>query len=102
MLAKLKNQDDYREEIREKARTRRLELNLTQSGLAKRSGVSLGSVKRFESTGEISLSSLLDIALALGCLEDFEMLFQQKAGRQIDLFSNTKSSKPKRKRGTKQ
>jgi transcriptional regulator with XRE-family HTH domain len=44
---------------------KRLDKNPTQEGLAKRSGVSLGSLKRFESSGHISLESLLKLALVL-------------------------------------
>lgn len=51
---------------------------MTQSELAKRSGVSLGSVRRFEQSGEISLTSLLKIASVLNALDDFEPLFSQK------------------------
>lgn len=47
-------------------------MNLTQEGVANRSGVSWGSVKRFESTGQVSLESLLKIALVLDCLDDFK------------------------------
>ncbi|QSZ43167.1 helix-turn-helix domain-containing protein (plasmid) [Sulfurimonas aquatica] len=49
----------------------RLSQELTQEGLASRSGVSLGSVKRFEGSGEISLKSLLKLAVVLECLDDF-------------------------------
>lgn len=45
--------------------------------LADKSGVSLGSLKRFERTGEISLSSLLKIALVLDSLKEFERLFDK-------------------------
>lgn len=51
---------------------------LSQQALAEKSTVSLGSLKRFERTGEISLSSLILIAYALGCQEDFEQLFSRK------------------------
>ena len=47
---------------------------ITQKQLAARSGVSLGSLKRFEQSGEISLQSLTKIAIALDVeneLEDF-------------------------------
>lgn len=47
-------------------------MNLTQAGLAKRSGVALGSLKRFEQTGLIAFDSLLNIALVLDCLGDFD------------------------------
>lgn len=54
---------------------RRKESKMTQKQLAERSGVSYGSLRRFEQEGEISLVALLKIAQALGCLEDFEQLF---------------------------
>lgn len=48
---------------------------LSQVELAKKSGVSYGSVKRFERTGEISLLSLTKIAVALSAEQDFDALF---------------------------
>lgn len=47
-------------------------MNLTQEGVAVRSGVSWGSLKRFERTGLIALDALLRIALVLDCLGDFD------------------------------
>ena len=64
--------------IVENVRTRRKEAHLTQEQLSRKSGVSLGSVKRFERTGEISLTSLIKISVALGCQEDFLLLFAKK------------------------
>ena len=58
----------------ERLKQRRLSMNLTQEGLAKRSGVSWGSIKRFEQTSQISLESLLKVALVLECLQDFEKI----------------------------
>ena len=58
--------------LRVKYKQKRLSMDLTQSGLSTRSGVSLGSVKRFESNGKISLESLLKISLVLECLDDFD------------------------------
>lgn len=40
---------------------------ISQQELSRQSGVSYGSIKRFESTGMISLLSLTKIAVALGC-----------------------------------
>ena len=62
----------------------RLELNLTQNALASRSGVSFGSVRRFENTGEISLKSLLMIAIALDSTEEFALLFSSGKYKTID------------------
>ena len=47
----------------------------SQAELAKRSGVSLGSVKRFENKHEISFSSLVKIAIVLGYADNFSDLF---------------------------
>lgn len=48
---------------------------ITQKQLAARSGVSLGSLKRFEQSGEISLQSLTKIAIALDVENEPEDLF---------------------------
>ena len=48
---------------------------ITQKQLAARSGVSLGSLKRFEQSGEISLQSLTKIAIALAVENELEDLF---------------------------
>ena len=80
------------------AKTRRLELNLTQEELAQKSGVSLGSVKRFESKHEISLKHLLLIAVVLNSTEDFKNLFLQKQYRSIDEVVVKKEMKRKRAR----
>ena len=70
--------------IRERAVRRRKALHLSQQALAKKSGVSLGSVKRFETTDQISLSSLVKIAFALECEDDFDGLFSRCAYTSID------------------
>jgi transcriptional regulator with XRE-family HTH domain len=78
MTVSLKLPFDIRIEIATRAKKIRLAKGFTQQGLALRSGVSLGSVKRFERTGNISLISLLKLAITLGCLDDFEQVFQHK------------------------
>ena len=50
---------------------------ISQKLLAEKSGVSLGSLKRFEQTGEISLHSLSKLAIALGVEDELESLFSQ-------------------------
>ena len=67
-----KNSSDIMQELRAKFRQRRKDLGYTQKELSIRSGVSLGSLKRFESSGQISLESLLRLAVIIECLEDFE------------------------------
>lgn len=60
------------ETLAQRARRLRLMKNLTQGGLAARAGVSLGSLKRFERTGQVSLDGLLRIALVLEALGPLE------------------------------
>ncbi|MBR1853234.1 MAG: helix-turn-helix transcriptional regulator [Lachnospiraceae bacterium] len=50
---------------------------ISQKLLAEKSGVSLGSLKRFEQTGEISLHSLSKLAIALGVEDELESLFNR-------------------------
>ncbi len=50
---------------------------ISQTELGKRSGVSFGSIKRFEQTGEISLSSLTKIAIALNVEKEMDNLFSK-------------------------
>jgi len=57
--------------IKTKFRKKRKALGYTQKELSTRADVSLGSLKRFESTGQISLESLLKLALVLECLGEF-------------------------------
>jgi transcriptional regulator with XRE-family HTH domain len=77
-----------------------LQHNMRQVTLAERSGVSLASLKRFELTGQVSLSSLLKIANALGCLDDFSALFLPKPATTIsDLEKIEKKKQRCRGRG---
>lgn len=63
---------------------RRKERGMTQAGLASVSGVSLGSIRRFEQQHEISLNALVRIAFALGCERDFDALFGQPGYARLD------------------
>ncbi|MDR0888449.1 MAG: helix-turn-helix transcriptional regulator [Coriobacteriales bacterium] len=69
--------------IASRVRERRRELGMSQSLLAKRSGVSLGSIKRFETQHKISFESLIKISIALNCADDFSELFAHKQYRSI-------------------
>lgn len=75
---------DVQRELAARARARRLELNITQAELAERSGVSLGSLRRFETTGEVSLRAFLELAFILGELKEFSALFRPL--RTVSLF----------------
>jgi transcriptional regulator with XRE-family HTH domain len=85
--------------IAERVKLRRLELNLTQQGLALRADVNIETYRRFERIGEISLNNLVKIALALNLLDDFDSLFSKKLYQSIE--DVMKKEKLQRKRGSK-
>lgn len=62
--------------IAERIRAIRRRRKISQKRMSELSGVSLGSVKRFEQSGEISLLSLIKIATALGINNELEHLFE--------------------------
>ena len=73
-----KTPKDITKELRAKFKARRKRLNYTQDELSSRSGVSLGSLKRFEQSGQINFESLLKLALILECLEDFTSVCEER------------------------
>lgn len=77
---------------------RRLDLNLTQKLLAKKSGVSLGTLKRFENKHEISLKSLAKLAICLSEAESLKQIFRQQRFKNISEVIDTNQAK-RRKRG---
>lgn len=83
-----KSPDKVNKDIAKRMSRRRKEKKITQVQLAEYSDVSLGSIKRFERTGEISLSSLVKIAFALGCEDDFDSLFAKRGYASIEEVLN--------------
>ncbi len=77
-FVKVETQQTVLSNLVDRVKSRRKESRLTQKQLAERSGVSYASIRRFEQTGDISLSSLLKIGKALNCLSDFNMLFKTR------------------------
>ena len=74
-MISMKSPFEMAKEIAKKAQDKRLKLNLSQQTLSEKSGVSYGTLKKFEQKGQISLESLLKIALALDEMDKFEHLF---------------------------
>lgn len=64
-------------------RKRRKEAGYTQKELARRTNVSYASIRRFETTGEISFVSLVNLASALDLLDDFYSLFKNPIVKDI-------------------
>ncbi len=86
-------------QIAARVKARRLEMNLTQEGLATRAGIKFATYRRFEQTGEISLKGLLQIGFALNELSEFDALFVQRQYQTLDDVLNEQSVT--RKRGKK-
>jgi len=95
-----KTPHDVMQELKKRFKDRRLDIGFSQQALSERSGVSLGSLKRFENTGEISLVSLLKIAIILDCLGDFENIANQTISYPETIKDKLKEKKCKR--GNKQ
>lgn len=51
---------------------------ISQRRLSEFSGVSYASIRRFEKTGDISLASLVKLALALQLYDDLDNLFKER------------------------
>lgn len=90
------------EKIAENSRLQRLAINLTQQGLAERSGVALPTLRKFEQKGLISLEAFLKLQMVLGGLENVV----KSIAPNISEFSSIDevlqaNKKPTRKRGSR-
>ncbi len=56
--------------IAENLRAKRIAMELTQEGLAERSGVPLATLRKFEQKGAISLESLIKLLMVTGGVEE--------------------------------
>ena len=79
-----KTPNEIAKSLAEKIKTHRKRLKISQEVLAQKSGVSLGSIKRFETKYEIALQSFIKITIALDLDNDLENLFTQKTYTSID------------------
>ena len=80
----LNSPHEVMQNIAKQAKQARLNLNLSQTSLSARSGVSYGTLKKFEQTGKISIESLLKVALILGELDAVNQLFIHTASKLPD------------------
>ena len=58
--------------------------HLTQAQLAAKAEMSLGSLRRFEQTGQVSFESLVALSFALGCDSELDGLFAKPAYSSIE------------------
>jgi len=85
-----KTPTDVMKELVFKIQQLRKKHGISQLELSKRSGISFGSIKRFETTGQISLESLLKLAYFFNRLDDFTPVFliDSDLGTVAKLFSD--------------
>lgn len=95
--ALLHSPKDILSDCAKRVRMIRLAQNITQKELAARAGISVGTIKRFEKCGEIQFNHLAVIALVLGHMEDFDMLFRVSE-KPESLFSMKEPEKRQRAR----
>ena len=99
MAVYLKTVQEVQAGIAGRFKARRLAMNLTQSELAARSGVTFSSLKRFEREGLVALDSLLNLALVLNCLDDFDKLAAESPASSATQSLDALLATPARRRG---
>lgn len=82
--------------IGENFKSLRLSKNMSRKTMAKKSGVSMSTIQRFETTGIISLESLILLGIAINETESIAKLFHTEHPNSYEALKNTK-----RQRGTK-
>ena len=91
-----KTQAEILQNIGARAKSARLRENMSRKTLAEKAGVAEASLKRFETTGHISLSSLVQVLTALDRLSQLDELLAEQAPLSIHELDATK-----RQRGRK-
>lgn len=80
--------EELDQKLAQRVRRIRKRRSITQEKLASISGVSYGSIKRFETTGQISLLSLTKIAIALDLADELRNIFTQVPYKDIQEVIN--------------
>jgi transcriptional regulator with XRE-family HTH domain len=79
-----------------RAKSARLRDNMSRKTLAEKAGVSEASLKRFETTGQVSLSSLVQLLMALDRLAELDELLAEQTPLSVRELNDTQ-----RQRGRK-
>ena len=80
--------EEINKNLANRIKTMRKRKLVSQEELSKRTGVSYGSIKRFERSGKISLLSLTKIAMELNCSEEIKNLFTKISYKNIQEVIN--------------
>ena len=83
--------EELDQKLAQRVRNIRKRRSISQEKLSTMSGVSYGSIKRFETTGQISLISLTKIAMALDIADELRSIFTQVPYKNIqEVINETK------------
>lgn len=80
--------EELDQKLAQRVRNIRKRRSISQEKLASMSGVSYGSIKRFETSGQISLISLTKIAMALDIADELRNLFNKVPYKDIQEVIN--------------
>ena len=80
--------EELDQKLAQRVRKIRKRRSITQEKLASISGVSYGSIQRFQTTGQISLLSLTKIAIALDLADELRNIFTQVPYKDIQEVIN--------------
>ena len=80
--------EELDQKLAQRVRNIRKRRSISQEKLASMSGVSYGSIKRFETSGQISLISLTKIARALDIADELRNLFKKVPYKDIQEVIN--------------
>ena len=80
--------EELDQKLDRRVRNIRKRRSISQEKLAQMSGVSYGSIKRFEASGQISLISLTKIAMALEIADELRTIFTQVPYKDIQEVIN--------------
>jgi transcriptional regulator with XRE-family HTH domain len=82
-----------------RVRARRLQLGWSRKTLGQRAGVSLWTLKRFESSGQVALETLIKLAVALNEVDGLASIFPARADVPASMAELERWYKAPRKRG---
>jgi transcriptional regulator with XRE-family HTH domain len=82
-MLSIKSPDDIIKELAKKLRQRRLYYTWSRDELARRAGITISSLKRFEITGEISLKRFLKLCFTLHALEGWDQILEPQKPQSI-------------------
>ncbi len=96
MIYSLNTPDEVAVSLSKRIKELRLLKKWKRLTLAKRSGVTEASLKRFEQTGKVSFDNFLKLVFALGRIDDFKNVLCPPTVQSIDELEKQESKIPKR------